>query len=605
VTSFQCTSGSRGRGRTSFIIPKRGSLQQQQQHHRQHRQHHYMTAGLFPSTTITLSSSPADVTADTIFPSASATIPPTIIIPTDHLEESSSLSLIIQTILHSPIFWSCTVMITIVTLLLIWDEFLEYAKEETPKSLQPVISSMLAEMGSLGFIGIIISILLNRMTLGETVGNISYEYLGGERDLLFETFEYLHEAFFQVGILFFISATNMIIKVTQNLNQIYIVLQQECDDSSDSNNNDNNNNDDDNCIIPQELSITGLLGKYFPVYTLPLELVESSSSSSSNDTSSTASTTADDLIELEDKQTLWVYENEPSLFWKRELFMSSKERGAEVLVIRERLISELGLEREFRISSYLESIIANENIKIVGLSPLAWLPAIPILALGNSIDLAHDVVNAESINAAAASGYFYSTPWVLYPFLILEGICLFWGVFNFWKMAEIKRMLLPSLVQEYIDGPIKIIPPGIENQYIRSKFDSSRPSFIIKPLERLFRKELPKTINMELFGEIGANGPDVYLNSIKFQTWFSVINLYFFSSQILFRDLYAICNPSQSVNVGNPEYIIPEVITFGLLLVLNAVQIYVAPTTFLNFCLVTCVEDLKQDLLDKTNLIKD
>jgi hypothetical protein len=42
-------------------------------------------------------------------------------------------------------------MITIVTLLLIWDEFLEYAKEETPKSLQPVISSMLAEMGSLGF----------------------------------------------------------------------------------------------------------------------------------------------------------------------------------------------------------------------------------------------------------------------------------------------------------------------------------------------------------------------------------------------------------------------------------------------------------------------
>jgi hypothetical protein len=108
----------------------------------------------------------------------------------------------VDVLVHSPVFWSSAVMVTIVGLLAGWDALVEYAKEATPKSVEPVIEKILGEMGSLGFIGIVISFLLNKFALGEQVARLSTEYLSDEHVLL-ETFEFLHEGERGVLLLFF------------------------------------------------------------------------------------------------------------------------------------------------------------------------------------------------------------------------------------------------------------------------------------------------------------------------------------------------------------------------------------------------------------------
>lgn len=100
-------------------------------------------------------------------------------------------------------------------------------------------------------------------------------------------------------------------------------------------------------------------------------------------------------------------------------------------------------------------------------------------------------------------------------------------------------------------------------------------------------------VNAELFGTVGGNGPEVYLTSLTSNAWLNVASLFFFASQILTRGVYALTHPDMSV--GNPEYLIPETVLYGLLGLLNIAQSYVAPTNFLNYCLVTSVEDLKMD----------
>jgi hypothetical protein len=164
--------------------------------------------------------------------------------------------LLFDAMIHNPIFWSTSVMLTIVGLLLLWENCVEYARENTPKAIVPVIESMLVEMGSLGFIGIVISVLLNRIALGETVGQLSEEYLG-ERELLFESFEYLHEAFFQVGILFFAAAGTIVVRVLQKLNQITSIAEKQL-----------GNNGEQDC---EGGAVAERLAGILNVYTLPAD----------------------------------------------------------------------------------------------------------------------------------------------------------------------------------------------------------------------------------------------------------------------------------------------------------------------------------------------
>ncbi len=73
-----------------------------------------------------------------------------------------------------------------------------------------------------------------------------------------------------------------------------------------------------------------------------------------------------------------------------------------------------------------------------------------------------------------------------------------WGVFNYWKMAAIKSMLVPRL-QLQSDNTLRIIPPRVESPKSRRAF-SSTPDFL-KPLEEL-AQEPPTTRVEELFGSV-------------------------------------------------------------------------------------------------------
>ena len=124
------------------------------------------------------------------------------------------------------------------------------------------------------------------------------------------------------------------------------------------------------------------------------------------------------------------------------------------------------------------------------------------------------------------------------------------------------------------------------------RWNDSTPA-IVRPLEQYFRAT-PTTINAELFGDVGANGPEFYLNSIKFHTWFTVTSLFFITSEILPRDVYALLH-SHSVEVGDPTNLLPELAAYGALAIMDVMILSQTPITFLNYCLITSVEDLKRE----------
>ncbi|CAJ1963464.1 unnamed protein product [Cylindrotheca closterium] len=67
-------------------------------------------------------------------------------------------------------------------------------------------------MGGLGFIGLLLSALLNQAAFSEIVGNTSERFLG-ESSILLESFEFLHEVFFQAAIAFFAASAFIIVRV--------------------------------------------------------------------------------------------------------------------------------------------------------------------------------------------------------------------------------------------------------------------------------------------------------------------------------------------------------------------------------------------------------
>ncbi|EJK72169.1 hypothetical protein THAOC_06326, partial [Thalassiosira oceanica] len=93
------------------------------------------------------------------------------------IEESAPL---LSKLLHVPTLWSVLAMSSIVTLLVAWEEAVENVIHNTPKQIKPVIDSMLAEVGGLGFIGLFLSVVVTGGPLGNFIGDISEEFLGDE-----------------------------------------------------------------------------------------------------------------------------------------------------------------------------------------------------------------------------------------------------------------------------------------------------------------------------------------------------------------------------------------------------------------------------------------
>uniref|UniRef100_A0A7S3PAG3 Uncharacterized protein n=1 Tax=Amphora coffeiformis TaxID=265554 RepID=A0A7S3PAG3_9STRA len=382
-------------------------------------------------------------------------------------------------------------MFVIVGLLYAWEGFVGWARQAVGKSLQPVVESILAEMGGLGFIGLLLQTFApaNR----EFLEHLSVQ-LFGEEEILMETFEFLHTAFFQVGVGFFVAAGAMVALGIQKLYEIETIEELQVDLTTGA------------CTVTPET-----LARYLPY--APQEQQERT------------------------QQNLW-----------NEIAMSTEER-----------------------------------VELVELSPLTWIYLIPVLALANSIDLSHDVINANSPNAFESSGFFFSTPWAILPSVFTVLSSSVWGIWNCWKMTEIKYMLLPRLGRTSSTGEVDVLAAPIDVKGLRENFNSS-PSWV-QPLEALWAK--PAVTDYDrLFGMAGAAGLDLYRNSIKIQSWLCITNIVFFGTQIVPRDLGAILSGAQ---VGAPEYLTIELLTYGSFVVLSLLQLlFVSPRAFWNYCLVAC-----------------
>lgn len=453
-------------------------------------------------------------------------------------------------------------MMVIVGLLYGWEQFVEYAKEEAPAPIIPVIEKILGEMGGVGFIGLVISVLLNQAALGETVGDISEQFLG-EKDILLESFEFLHETFFQAAIAFFATSAFIIVRVLWSFQAIFELTDE--DDVMSSSECDSVSRKVASILDAPTIEKATRVGRFLEQDN-PECVVDMDDSF------------AEECM-VEQRNPVW-----------RELKLSPKARGAEILVIRERLKKEFNLSDDFQIRTYLENAFASCNLDLVEISPLSWIPLIPAIALANTVDLTHDVISPSAKNAFETCGYFLSTPFFFIPKLSIEALCLGWGFHNFWKMASIKSMLMPTVVRlEGEDGTGQLLPPAVESDSRREEFQARSTPFWAKPVEQLYAAPATNRVE-ELFGVAGGNGLSLYLNSIKFHTWLVVTSLVVFTSNILPRDLYALTH-LDTVKVGDPENLIPEVAVFGFFALVNIAQLAVQPTTVLNFCLISCVED--------------
>jgi hypothetical protein len=459
---------------------------------------------------------------------------------------------VLDTILpHSPVFWSSAIMLSIVALLFTWEEAVKSTREKLPATLMPVVDSMLAEMSGLGFIGLFLGVVVTDGPLGGIVGHISERYLGNE-EILLESFEFLHTAFFEVGVGFFLISGFTVAKVLNKISSLQDFSKVVFDTNEDGN------------VCLEELA------DVLDVDTILVDL--------------------DGDGNLSDEECSQALRQTPTPTLYEQLFITSEQVKAEALVVRERFLRTCPVSPDFRIETYFAQVFSHNLEEIVELSPLTWLPLIPALSLGRSVDLSRNVVSAASPNAYESSGFFIASPAFLGVSSAFAFVGLVWGIWNFYKLNAMKEMLVPALVRDSKTGcQATLLPPRYEDEELMKEFNSS--PFIFGWIESFFG-EPARNDQERLFGAAGAAGPELYRNSIKFHAWLIVSQIVFWGTQIVARDSSALI---QGLQVGNPDMLVPELTLFSLYVGSAIGQLLLAPQTFLNYCLITSIEDLAQE----------
>ena len=434
---------------------------------------------------------------------------------------------------------AATIMISITGLIFAWDRISEWFRRQIPLSLKPTVESIYATVAGLATVGVLTKFLVDIPALRAYVEPFSKEYFG-KSDIFVKNVIFFQEAFLQLGIVYLVASTAMILKGLSKLNDI--------DEIQDS------------IVDP----MTGYR-------VTPEKLVNYYS----------------------EKEYNRPQENPGYTGITRELFMDKREWSAKVLMLRN-LVMDLipDLPPNFRVEALLEESFAQNMFRLVQIPTLAWLVFVPFLALSNGLDLSNGVINAGANNADATAGTFIDNFAVFTTALSSVVISSIWSYWNCWKMTQIKYMILPKLQPDPSIGAPVIQMPPIYSAFLRRTFDSSPPT--LKRIEAFFAKP-PRTAYDELFGEVGSAGLDVYGNSIKYQAWLNLATLTFLGVHVMSRDIEVLLATAKE-----PTLVSIEFFTYMIMFVLSLIQLTLTtPRTFWNYCIIACMEDRNlQYLLD-------
>lgn len=467
------------------------------------------------------------------------------------------------TIFQNGEVWSVLIMLAVVSLLLLWEETIRLFRTKLPPLLMPVVDSMLAEMGGLGFIGLFLGVFVTGGPIGRVLEAISETFLGDEEFLL-ESFEFLHTAVFEAGISFFMVAGLTVLKVLKKLESLTDVSAVIFDQNADGN------------VCLEELA-TALK-------------VDSVQVDFDNDGC---------VTEFERQE---VARRAKKIKWLEEANMNAETIKAEALVVRERLIQTGQVPASFRIEDYFVKVFAKNLEEIVELSPLIWLPLVPFISIGRSVDVSKHIVSASAPNAFEACGDFLTNPVFMPLGYVFMAFSLVWCLVNFWKLTCIKEMLLPVFIRDSSSGgDAVLLPPRYEDKQLLKQFNSS-PNFIGWAESLIIETKYTgngqsNNAHCQLFGKVGEKGPEIYLNSIKYHTWLVVSQIVWWGTQIVARDAeFLLAGYSSPPGTNVPL----EFGIFSFFVALSVAQLGLAPQTFLNYCLVTSIEELtKQDMFEQ------
>lgn len=460
---------------------------------------------------------------------------------------------LISTILTSPIFWCCAILVSIISLLFVWEEVVCAARKKLPSTLMPVLDSMLAEMGALGFIGIFLTVFVIGGPLGMLVGELSDIFLG-EEEILLESFESLHEALFEIAIAYYLAAGAVVYRV---LGQIALLQ--------------------DFSLAIFDLDGDGDVSLDEIAEFLGVEAIDIDQNG--------------DGV-LDDSEIALAIQSvaKPSL-WS-EMLVSSDRIRAEAMIVRERFIETCRLSPTFKIEDYFVPIFGSRLEDLVEISPLIWIPMIPAISFDYSIDISHHVVSPTAGNAFQSCGAFLSDPIYFLFSSILTGATLTWGIWNFWKVTTIKHMLLPVLVKDTSSAKANamLLPPRYEDKHLLQEFDSS--PLVFGWIESFFGKPAQNG-HEKLFGKVGSAGPKVYLKSIQLQIWVQVNQIVFWGYEIIARDVQALSG--SGVAIADDMLVKNELVVFAVYAMLSLAQLLLAPQTFLNYCIISSIERLTDE----------
>ena len=240
--------------------------------------------------------------------------------------------------------------------------------------------------------------------------------------------------------------------------------------------------------------------------------------------------------------------------WK-ELAHGYHDRSLEFLTIRHRFLRRYQLPTNFYAdvtplcAAYLE--------KLIHFSPMIWLPIIPILTMGEAIDMIHGVIDAESEHSEASVGLFYSNRAFWYMVLVWQATTLCLGVYNFYTVIQYK------------------------NQAIRQD-NAHYKSFAIQSNSLVMDENVDETTELSTWSKSESSIviPECHLTLVQYHTWLAVTFLVFVLTDVLIRDISSLL---LSKEVGNPSSLVQETIAFFVLCVLNALQLVLTPKTFWSF----------------------